>query len=197
MHAIWDPSPTWTNLCLHVQHRTRACARHYGDPFRLLVDAGLVAPGSSLTGSRSVQQTMHQSQRWPDFPCTGAEWAHVGRSHRGASCSSWNGWDFLDVDTPNDPIRHLTQPPRYRGVAANPSRSNDLPADPLLEPKLRRLQTTCVTARRPHSGITRPSCNVVSSNGSGARRSGAAQGPPAYRRQSCFFRMRGLNLFVA
>jgi Restriction Enzyme Adenine Methylase Associated/Protein of unknown function (DUF1524) len=107
--TIWDPA----SLGLSVPDRSMAdtdgtsAQRRYGVSFRQLVEAGLITPGTSLTGTRTGQQvtasvTAEGRIRLDDggeFDAPSA--AAIAALH----VRSWNGWDFWRVSLPNGPVR--------------------------------------------------------------------------------------------
>ena len=107
--TIWDPAALGLAVPDLSESATAAesAQRHYGVSFRQLVVAGLVAPGASLTGSRSGQQVTASAtaegrirlDNRDEFDTPSA--AAISALHIRAC----NGWDFWQVSTPNGPVR--------------------------------------------------------------------------------------------
>jgi hypothetical protein len=107
--AIWDPA----SLGLSVPDLSPAGTaesspqRRYGVSFWQLVEAGLIAPGSSLTGTRAGHQVdasvtaegRIRLDGGSEFDAPSA--AAIAALH----VRSWNGWDFWRVNLPNGPVR--------------------------------------------------------------------------------------------
>jgi Restriction Enzyme Adenine Methylase Associated/Protein of unknown function (DUF1524) len=129
---IWGPARL--GLTVSDQPVTEALSmpaqRHYGVSFRQLVAAGLVSPGTTLTGSRSGQQVraMVTAEGKIRLDAGGEFDTPSAAAIAALHVRSWNGWDFWRVDRPGGPVRlsRIRQDYLQRdGMPGAPSDLND------------------------------------------------------------------------